>query len=90
VSKKSELRANLSRSSPIEALDAFLLEHPPEGAGIVRAALARRLAESLDTAPPYAVSRIGNVLARLLDDLDESTEVGEALRSNLSWLREAS
>jgi hypothetical protein len=57
------------------------------GADVIRAALARKLATTLEDAPPYAVSRIGNVLARLVDQLDAEDEIAEALNANLHWLK---
>jgi hypothetical protein len=52
-----------------EALEAFLADLEPAGADRVRAALARELAATVATAPPYVLPKIAHELAELLDTL---------------------
>jgi hypothetical protein len=65
-------RVRKSRKAPesvAKALDHFLADLTPVGADGVRAALARQLAAATEEAPPYALARIANALAALLDEL---------------------
>jgi hypothetical protein len=65
----------MSRAKPrnlvLEELERFLDRSELEGVDAVRAALARRLAEDLDSVPPYALPRLAAALGRLLELLDE-------------------
>jgi hypothetical protein len=80
--------AKLKTPTTLEALDAFLRDHPPAGASIIRAALARKLAGAVETVPDYGVSRVANALAQLVDQLEDEVELEAQAETNLSWLRE--
>jgi hypothetical protein len=82
--------AKLTQPTTLEALEAFLSDHPPTGASVVRAALALRLAAALETAPDYGLGRLASALASLLDELEDEMKLAADARENLSWLKQAS
>ena len=53
-----------------DAVDLFLSGRELAGADLVRAALARRLAAAVETAPEYALPRLAAVLAGLVDTFE--------------------
>jgi len=77
-------------SSPSEAVEAWLVELGElSGPDAVRAAAVRELAAALERCPPYAIGRVAEALAALVESLerrDTSAEAARVLRG-LEWLR---
>ena len=61
-----------------EALERFLDGRELHGADAVRAAAARRLAEALEDAPPYAAPKIAVALESILAELAPAIEADQA------------
>jgi hypothetical protein len=80
------LSASSDRPSTLEALEAFLVEHPPTGAGKVRAALALKLATELETVPKSVLNRHANALNAIVAELEAGVEPEADAEANLSWL----
>jgi hypothetical protein len=80
-------RANANTA--LSVLETWLEESPLEGADAVRAAVARRLASALESAPDYAVARIAAVLSEIVGAIQTPDQVDaeRALRDALTWLR---
>jgi hypothetical protein len=60
-----------------------------EGADVVRAAIAKRLAAELDRpdAPPYVIARLAGALVSVVSEIDGTREVARA-RPNRAELRQ--
>jgi len=76
----------------VEALDAWLDGLDLAGAAAVRAATARRLAQALEIAPPYAAARIALALEELVRAIESAPADPRALADEvargLGWLKE--
>src|SRR5690349_10661262 len=97
VSERAHDPAKVTKSVPasreksrdktaLQALETFLEENPPSGIGLVEAAMGRKLAAALDTAPDYAISRLANTLIVVLDRLGREDELIEQAQAGLEWL----
>jgi hypothetical protein len=79
-----------ARKTASTVLEDWLTDVKPEGADEVRAAVARRLAEALETAPEYSLARIAAALHEIvsaIEGISDEDEARRALQEALAWMR---
>jgi hypothetical protein len=85
--EKTMSRKAAKSNDVLAELDRFLASSDLRGINGVRGALARRLAEEIDSVPPYALPRLASALVQLLGSLgDASSE--DAARQAMRVVRQ--